>query len=109
MTTMYLGTLDEFNAAVAATANGGKPLVIDFTATWCPPCKRIGPIYESKVAEYPELVMKKIDVDANAAGSQAAGIQCMPTFKVYKNGAEAEKMEGASDQGLFALLDRAKA
>jgi len=56
-----------------------------------------------------ELVMKKIDVDQNAEGAQAAGIQCMPTFKVYKNGAECEKMEGASDQGLIDLLDRAKA
>ena len=106
---MYLGTKAEFDAAIAATANGGKPLVIDFTATWCPPCKRIGPIYEGHVASYPELTMKKLDVDANAEGSAAAGIQCMPTFKVYKNGVEFEKMEGASDQGLLDLLNRAKA
>ena len=109
MADMYLATLADYNAAIAATQNGGKPLVIDFTATWCPPCKRIGPIYESKVSEYPELVLKKLDVDANAEGAAAAGIQCMPTFKVYKNGAEAEKMEGASDQGLVELLNRAKA
>ena len=106
---MYLATLADYNAAIAATQNGGKPLVIDFTATWCPPCKRIGPIYEGHVANYPELVLKKLDVDANAEGAAAAGIQCMPTFKVYKNGAEAEKMEGASDQGLVELLNRAKA
>lgn len=92
----YIATKADFEAAVAATVDG-KPLVIDFTATWCPPCKRIGPIYEGHVANYPELNMMKIDVDANAEGSAAAGIQCMPTFKVYKNGAEFEKMEGASD------------
>ena len=106
---MMLATKADFDAAVAATADGGKPLVIDFTATWCPPCKRIGPIYVNHVAGYPELILKKLDVDANAEGAQAAGIQCMPTFKVYKNGAEAEKMEGASDQGLIDLLNRAKA
>ena len=106
---IYLATKADYEAAIAATANGGKPLVIDFTATWCPPCKRIGPIFEGHVAGYPELVLKKLDVDANAEGAQAAGIQCMPTFKVYKNGAEAEKMEGASDQGLIDLLNRAKA
>ena len=94
---IYLATKADYEAAIAATSNGGKPLVIDFTATWCPPCKRIGPIFEGHVAGYPELVLKKLDVDANAEGAQAAGIQCMPTFKVYKNGAEAEKMEGASD------------
>ena len=99
-----LADLEAFNAAVQATS-GGKPLVIDFTASWCPPCQRIGPIYVAKVADYPEIVMKKVDVDANQAAAQAAGVQCMPTFKVYKNGAEVEKMEGASDQGLIDLLD----
>ena len=108
MTDMMLADKAAFDAAIAAT-NGGKPLVIDFTATWCPPCQRIGPVYAGKVAEYPELVLKKVDVDANAEAAQAAGVQCMPTFKVYKNGAEVEKMEGASDQGLIDLLNRAKA
>ena len=109
MADMYLATKADFDAAIAATANGGKPPVIDFTATWCPPCKRIGPIYEGHVANYPELVLKKLDVDANAEGAQAAGIQAMPTFKVYKDGAEVNSMRGASDQGLIELLDQAKA
>ena len=108
MSDIYLTDKASFDAAVAATADGGKPLVIDFTATWCPPCKRIGPIYEGHVATYPELVMKKLDVDANSEAAQAAGIQAMPTFKVYKNGAEVETMRGASDQGLIDLLNRAK-
>ena len=108
MSDLYLADKASFDAAVAATADGGKPLVIDFTASWCPPCKRIGPIFEGHIANYPELVMKKLDVDANSEAAQAAGIQAMPTFKVYKNGAEVETMRGASDQGLIDLLNRAK-
>ena len=108
MADLYLSDKAAFDAAIAATANGGKPLVIDFTATWCPPCKRNGPIYEGHVANYPELVLKKVDVDANSEAAQAASIEAMPTFKVYKNGVEAEAMRGASDQGLVDLLNRAK-
>ena len=52
--------------------------------------------------------MKKLDVDANADASQAAGINCMPTFKVYKNGVLSETMEGASEEGLSTLLNKAK-
>ena len=104
---MYLATISDFKGAVADTI-GGKPLIIDFTANWCPPCKRIGPIYEGLINNYPELTMKKIDVDANWEGSQAAGIKCMPTFKVYFNGAEVEKLQGANQEELIALLDRAK-
>ena len=61
---MYLATLQEFKDAVAATVNG-KPLIIEFTAAWSAPCKRIGPIYEDHVASYHELTMKRIDIDAN--------------------------------------------
>ena len=73
MADLYLADKAAFDAAIAATA-GGKPLVIDFTASWCPPCKRIGPIYEGHVANYPELVLKKVDVDVNSEAAQAAGI-----------------------------------
>ena len=105
---MMLATKADFEAAIAATANGGKPLVIDFTASWCPPCKKIGPIFVGHVANYPELVLKKLDVDANKGGAQAAKVQCMPTFKVYKNGKEVDMQEGNDEKDLIKLLNRAK-
>ena len=85
---MMLETYADYLAAIEATAHGGKPLVIDFTVTWSAPCKQIGPIFVSHVAKYPELVLKKLDVGANAESCEAAKVNTMPTFKVYKNGKE---------------------
>ena len=103
---LYVHSLQEFTQMKEETV-GGKPLVIDFTASWCPPCKFIGPIYEGLMAEHPELVMRKIDVDENNEASQEANVQCMPTFIVYRNGVEADRLEGASTDNLKALLDNA--
>ena len=60
------------------------------------------------VANYPELVLKKLDVDANEGGAQAAKVECYPTFKVYKNGKEVDMLEGMDEKGLIKLLNRAK-
>ena len=109
MADLYLADKAAYDAALEATKDGGKPLLIDFTASWCPPCQRIAPIFERLAGENADsVILKKVDVDANSEAAQAAGIQCMPTFKVFKNGAESEKMEGASEQGLNDLISRAK-
>eukprot|EP00354_Favella_ehrenbergii_P011439 CAMPEP_0170463278 /NCGR_PEP_ID=MMETSP0123-20130129/8453_1 /TAXON_ID=182087 /ORGANISM="Favella ehrenbergii, Strain Fehren 1" /LENGTH=53 /DNA_ID=CAMNT_0010728677 /DNA_START=471 /DNA_END=632 /DNA_ORIENTATION=+ len=52
--------------------------------------------------------MKKVDVDENNEAMQASGVTCMPTFMVFKNGETADKLEGAVEDELRALLDRAK-
>jgi len=70
----------------------------------------IGPKFEAMAgeADFANLTFKKIDVDANSEGSAAAGIQCMPTFKFYKDGAEAEKLEGANEDKLRELCVKYK-
>ena len=110
MAELYLASKADYDAAVEATKNGGKPLLVDFTASWCPPCQRIAPFFERLAGERADdMVLKKVDVDNNAEAAQAAGISCMPTFQVYKNGAKVNEMQGASDQGLVDLLNGAKA
>ena len=89
--------------------SNNKLVVIDFTATWCPPCQMIGPKFValSEDAAYKDkAIYKKCDVDANKEASEAAGIQCMPTFKFYKGGKEVDKLEGANEAKLKELIDK---
>ena len=79
----YLKTQDEFNAALKEE----KLVVVDFTASWCPPCQMIAPKYEGlagEVADY--ALLYKVDVDENGDTAQACGIEAMPTFQFYKGG-----------------------
>jgi len=80
----YLKTLNEYTTAIA----GEGLVVVDFTATWCPPCKMIGPKFVALDGKYENVTLVKVDVDANKEAAQAAGIESMPTFKFFKGGVE---------------------
>ena len=58
--------------------------------------------------KYPQLIIKKVDVEACEDIAREAGIEAMPTFVVFKNGEEADRMEGAARHSLVELLDKAK-
>ena len=104
---IYIKSMTEYLELVEATND--KPMVIDFTASWCPPCKRIGPIFVAKMADYPELVMKKVDVDEQKDIVELTKIQAFPEFKVYKDGKVVDSLTGANEGGLETLLQKAKA
>jgi putative thioredoxin len=72
------------------------PVVVDFWATWCAPCRTLGPALETAAAEYAgafELV--KVDVDQNQALSQQFGIQSIPTVVAFKGGKPVSQFMGA--------------
>ena len=95
-------TIEEFRELVA----GEEPVVIDFTATWCPPCRFIGPEFARIAEENADSDVKfiKVDVDVNGEASKEAGITCMPTFQVWANGEKLEEFSGASKDKLEALV-----
>jgi putative thioredoxin len=96
----------EFGQEVLQRSNE-VPVVVDFWATWCGPCKTLGPALESLAAEYDgafELV--KVDVDQNQALAQQFGIQSIPTVVAFKDGQPVSQFMGAiADQQIRTFLD----
>jgi len=96
-----LKTLDDFRNFIKE-----NPLVIiDFTATWCGPCKVIGPKFEALSSEYQNVEFVKIDVDENADAAEACEINAMPTFQLYKNGQKVGEFVGANIDGVKKLIN----
>lgn len=78
------------------------PIVIDFSATWCGPCKKISPIMDELAAEYEgRVVVCKADVDENEELTSRYGIRNVPTVLFIKNGEVVDKNVGASPKTVF--------
>jgi thioredoxin 1 len=85
-----------------------RPVLVDFWAEWCAPCRMLAPTVEAVAEKYASNArVVKLNVDDNPSVSQRFGIKGIPTLILFKNGREEERVVGAtSEQAISRMLDK---
>ena len=98
-TVPYVSSDEDWEERVAKTKEG-RPLVVDFTATWCGPCKAIGPVLEEIANELGgQVQICKVNIDDNRDLAVELGIQSIPTLQFYKDGEKKSEQVGLASKG----------
>jgi thioredoxin 1 len=92
-------TTDATFARDVLTASG--PVVVDFWAEWCPPCRALEPILEQLAVERPDVTVLNIDADAKPDAVVAYGAMSLPTIKVFRDGEVVGTLIGARPKPAF--------
>jgi thioredoxin 1 len=83
------------------------PVIVDFTASWCPPCRALAPVFEKLSQDYPgRLQFARMDTDENLRTPAQIGVWGMPTLVLFANGRPVERLVGPRPARLKQEIDR---
>ncbi|GBG28523.1 Thioredoxin [Hondaea fermentalgiana] len=102
-----IASMADFKALIQECKNTNAVLVVDYYATWCPPCRRAAPVYGemSKIYKEDDVVFSKVNVDEVRELASAHGIQAMPTFKIFNCDAkEVHSLRGWNESELRNMI-----
>lgn len=96
-------TKDNFEVEVIKSE---KPVFVDFWATWCGPCKMVGPIIDEIAEERQDIIVGKINIDEEIELAQKYGVMSIPTIIVFKDGEPVQKKIGAMPkENILEMVD----
>ena len=96
-------TMELTDANFDEVIKSDKPVLVDFWAEWCGPCKMIGPVVEELAGDYEgRAVIAKLNVDENPQVTARFGVRSIPTLLVFKNGQIVDKQVGAVPKSVLA-------
>lgn len=95
------------NTSFADAINVSKPVVVDFWAAWCMPCKVFAPVFEELSSELGDIAdFGKVNIDENNDLASKYGITSIPTLVVFKDGEEVDRLIGVNPKDVVANLVR---